>query len=747
MFRPFGTSTAATPTASNANNPGTPGFTGFGTPQPQPPQQQLPVQPLTFGGFGQPSTSTGGLFGAGGGGGALQTTPLAGPPPPYTTTTELENNVNIQLVSIAAMPFYRNRSPEEIRLTDYQQGRKGATGFGGGSGVFGAFPSAAPSAQPYGGFSATSTSLGFGAPAAATPAQGGFGFGGSTFGGGTGTGGLAANSQPPAAPLQPPSQGAFGGFGTTTTPAPPLFGASGSNLFGANTNLQQQQQQQPAPTVSFGFGTNVNPTPNSTQQSSLFGGFSKPANTTGGSLFSFGTSNQPAQAAPAFGQTTTQPAASLNFQAPQPAPAPTQQQQQQPFSFSFGSQPAAASTGAAGSSFLTGGATLTTAPAPTNAPSLFPSATQQSAPALNLFPSTQSNMMTQPQQQQQPQTSFLFNNTQTALAQPQSQPFQLQQQAPSNLPLVNSASFSLKPPLPAGLAVGAAVEASVAVSKTPSLTFTGRNIGKYVPRGSFKLGPPPSGMIPTTTINVKKLVVLPPTSESSITEFSQPISEVEADGELDGLWIQPSRAALARMSYSQQCSVANFTIGKKGVGQVRFLRPIDMTAVDLEDLPQMVIFEPRQVTIYPEDRYISLDEEFEKEKTEKNSLSDDRIEKTKVLRGSPVLVKPPPGQGLNQPAEIRLEGCWPISKATREPIRDVNMGSERMRHHVARLKAVPDTKFQDFLPETGTWVFTVEHFSHYGMQDDDDEADNFLSRGDSTTSHSKVLVVFDSFLI
>ncbi len=141
----------------------------------------------------------------------------------------------------------------------------------------------------------------------------------------------------------------------------------------------------------------------------------------------------------------------------------------------------------------------------------------------------------------------------------------------------------------------------------------------------------------------------------------------------------PNESTLRKLSYAQLSAVHNFTIGERGVGQVRFLQPIDLTKVPLSDIfERIVVFEPRLITLYPDDQFGEEEE------------------------------KPAVGSGLNVPAEIRLERCWPLCKSDRSPIKD--MGDPRLQAHIDRLKAMPDTHFVDYLPETGTWIFRVEHF-------------------------------------
>lgn len=126
------------------------------------------------------------------------------------------------------------------------------------------------------------------------------------------------------------------------------------------------------------------------------------------------------------------------------------------------------------------------------------------------------------------------------------------------------------------------------------------------------------------------------------------------------------------------------TIGRATYGSVFWPGPLRLKNLALDDV---VVFRHKEVTVYPKESE-----------------------------------KPPIGEGLNRPAEVTLERVWPLDKSTKEPIKDplqlVDMGfRERLERVCARQQAI----FKDYRPNTGSWVFKVEHFSKYGLPDEDDD--------------------------
>ena len=148
-------------------------------------------------------------------------------------------------------------------------------------------------------------------------------------------------------------------------------------------------------------------------------------------------------------------------------------------------------------------------------------------------------------------------------------------------------------------------------------------------------------------------------------------------------YTEPSLSTLEKKTQDELARVEDFVVGKVSVGSVRFLAPVDLRGLNLDAI---VHFGEKEVVVYP-------DEDF----------------------------KPPVGHGLNKPALITLHKCWPIDKATREPVRDPN--SPRLQRHVQKLREMEDTEFVQYIEETGTWIFKVQHFSRYGLADDGEDED------------------------
>lgn len=150
-------------------------------------------------------------------------------------------------------------------------------------------------------------------------------------------------------------------------------------------------------------------------------------------------------------------------------------------------------------------------------------------------------------------------------------------------------------------------------------------------------------------------------------------------------WMQPSKDELQGMNRIQRQKIDGFTVGRDNVGSIRFKVPVDLSGIDLEEICGGIIqLEPRSATVYPV-----------------------------------AAKKPPMGKGLNVPARISLEQSWP--RGGRE--KRVTSDPKRFSKHVERLRRIPDTTFEEYDKDTGVWVFSVEHFTTYGLDDSDDDDD------------------------
>jgi len=149
---------------------------------------------------------------------------------------------------------------------------------------------------------------------------------------------------------------------------------------------------------------------------------------------------------------------------------------------------------------------------------------------------------------------------------------------------------------------------------------------------------------------------------------SKPENEVDEDG----YWTLPPLSELRKKSLGELRKIENFTIGRKHYGELRFLKPVDLSGFNLDEIcGNIVEFSSRNVVVYPDDN------------------------------------QPKEGEGLNIPAEVTLEGCYPINKKTKLAILDPK--DEIVKKHIEKLKSLKEMKFKNYDPNTGSWTFTFDH--------------------------------------
>ena len=527
-----------------------------------------------------------------------------------------------------------------------------------------------------------------------------------------------------------PSTSIFG-----STPAPtPAFGSSalGTSFSTAQPSTPQAQQstgfgqvQQPQSQQSA-FGSSASTGMfGSTTGGGIFGtSSSTPASSTPFTSTSSGMFGQATQQPSIFGTTpTTTTATSSNLFRPTTTAASTFGSTSTTPSTMFGASSGLANTSTTGMAGMfnrpsTLGSTSTTA----NTTAALPSTSTGgfSFQPLGTASTGFSGLSSQPQSQSQGQTTSLYQPAALPLVEP----------APAG-------SLSLFPPLPP-IFTKPSVNATTATVTEPQapqhpVKFTPRTSFRIKPRESYNLttpipinfgtGPLSSGSGTTTTAtnaatnlvprkmmngsipNIKKLVVpdfnnisepsTPQGSKDNVSYKESYTPYISATSStltphISNLTPSTSNSILTdSMQFGQQYtfpplkilkttdrrSIKNFVIGQKGVGEVRFLVPVDLSEIDPDRLfGNYIEFSDCEAVMYPD----------------------------------PSIPKPEPGHGLNLPAQVRLERVWTMSKGSRDPI--VDPQSEKVIHFIQKLKETEGTNFISYEPSTGTWTFTVDNF-------------------------------------
>lgn len=528
-----------------------------------------------------------------------------------------------------------------------------------GTGLFGG------GASTTGGAAAPSFSFGGGNTGAQQPGQtGSTGLGGGLFGGGGGS--LFGNNQNQQQNTQPQQQPQAGGTGLFGGGASTFGGGnSGGGLFGGlgqNQNQQQQQQQPQQPSTGL-FGS----TAPSLGGSTGFGGFGQSQNNLMQNNQSLLGQSQPAPLQPLNLSIDQNPYGNnpifANVQPAKAAEGPRaydadQPKKQLPLHISYRGTPRSSVK----INKLRGFATSASSPGGLGA-SRFGSPATPGTPLVNSL--------------SRPSTASPAPGSALDLS------FSLPPQAfaarPSVKKLIIDKKHRENPDLlfGRGKASGTATPVNEATPSQTSQRAVFNPDAETAERSSVPLSRDGS----RTTITSASKGKAPVTngtaaSEKAISRPAQPNKPLE-EGDY---YTKPDFKELQSMSEEDLSEVHDFVVGRVGYGEICWLEPVDLTGLASlrELLDRVVVIKDKEVMVYPD--------EYDDE-------------------------KPEVGQGLNVPAVISLKNCWPLDRATREPLKDPN--HQRVKQHIRKLEKKEDTEFVDYEAATGTWTFKVAHFSRY----------------------------------
>ncbi|XP_011038043.1 PREDICTED: nuclear pore complex protein NUP98A-like isoform X4 [Populus euphratica] len=662
----------------------------------------FPAQPSPFG--AQPTTSAFGNtgFAQPGFGGHRPGTRAA----PYAETAEAEGGAQAgKLVSISAMPAYKDKSHEELRWEDYQLGDKGGPlppgQSPGGAGYSMSTPQANPFAPSTGlgqtstnMFSSTATNLFAPKTQTSTPSF----TTASPFGPSTSSN-LFQPSTPAFSVGSSPSL-----FGSTSMPnfstTPSLFssttGQGNASPFGSNMfNNTQSSLSFPSTTPSMGQ-TTAFPQSNPFGPSTTSSLFSSPA--TGG-LFS-STQSQITPNLGGFNQMTpSQPAQNAGI-----------------FALNFSQTQAAGNSGYAGVSsnfgqpFTTQNA-VAVQPVPiTNPFGTLPAMPQVSFGRAGTTPSVQYGISTMPVVEKPSPIRISSLLTSRHLSQrrirlpmrkyypkhdgPKVPFFSDEEETPSTpkadalfIPRENPRALVIRPmdqwPSREIAEKASPLNASAPVHENENSAENG------VIKEQVKVNQKPNGVHEDhATLREESYMTLSGhrAGEAAIVyEHGADIEALMPKLRRSDYFTEPRIQELAAKERARPgfCRhVKDFVVGRHGYGSIKFLVETDVRRLDLESLVQ---FNNREVIVYMDDSK-----------------------------------KPPVGQGLNKPAEVTLLNIKCIDKKSGRQFTE-GPKIERYKEMLKRKAEDQGAEFVSYDPVKGEWKFKVNHFSKYMLEDEEEE--------------------------
>lgn len=218
---------------------------------------------------------------------------------------------------------------------------------------------------------------------------------------------------------------------------------------------------------------------------------------------------------------------------------------------------------------------------------------------------------------------------------------------------------------------------------SPGNTPSAEDLGYIRPARTNGVNGSKDGSSPLEAEHVKgkELAIVHEEEIATPVAKASPAAGANTDKELGDYWMEPSKEEIQNMNRVQRQKVQNFTVGRQNSGWVKFKVPVDLTNIDLDNLyDNIVVLEIRSCTVYP----------------------------------NPAK-KPAVGKGLNVPSLINLENSWPRAAKTR------GKANTSLAKHIERLKRIEGTTFENYNKETGEWTFSVEHFTTYGLDYDEEE--------------------------
>lgn len=153
-------------------------------------------------------------------------------------------------------------------------------------------------------------------------------------------------------------------------------------------------------------------------------------------------------------------------------------------------------------------------------------------------------------------------------------------------------------------------------------------------------------------------------------------------------WMKPTRAEISKLPRAEAQNFKGFQVGRENCGHVTFNGAVDLTKLDFDKLYEDIVeVRLRSITVYPDSA-----------------------------------TKPPPGKGLNVPSSLHIENSWPRVRG--KPSSETT--GPQYEKHIKRLKAMGGTKFTNYDNSTGVWTFTVEHYTRYGLDYDEDDGESMM---------------------